>query len=116
MVNEGMCISCGKTLTGRQTMYCSLKCKRKFRARRYRMKIKAKIVEYFGGKCSSCGYDKCMDALEVHHLDPDIKECSMKQIYSMSWKRILLELKKCIMLCSNCHKEEHYKIRGGEVV
>lgn len=27
-------------------------------------------IEYKGGKCESCGYDKCPDVLEFHHLDP----------------------------------------------
>jgi len=34
-----------------------------------RFKIKVKAVEYKGGKCNSCGYSKCLDALHFHHRD-----------------------------------------------
>jgi len=25
-------------------------------------------LQYKGGRCQRCGYDRCMDALEFHHL------------------------------------------------
>ena len=35
---------------------------------RYRqLKMKQKAIDYLGGKCSVCGYDKCNDALDFHH-------------------------------------------------
>lgn len=74
--------------------------------RRYMLKEKA--VEYKGGKCSKCGYNKCIDALEFHHLDPLQKEFSIGQNgYANSWKHIQKELDKCIMVCANCHREIH---------
>lgn len=36
--------------------------------------MKEKCVEYMGGKCKICGYNKCNSALEFHHLDPNNKE------------------------------------------
>ena len=38
-----------------------------------REKIKELLVEYKGGKCEICGYDKCISALESHHLNPNEK-------------------------------------------
>jgi len=71
-----------------------------------RKKIKA--VNYFGGKCQKCGYDKCVDALEFHHIDKDQKEERPSYIIThWSWERVLPELEKCILVCSNCHKEIH---------
>jgi 5-methylcytosine-specific restriction endonuclease McrA len=68
---------------------------------------KVKAVEYKGGSCSKCGYDKYIGALEFHHLDPTVKEFVWKELRQMSWDKVLNELDKCVMLCSNCHKEEH---------
>ena len=34
----------------------------------------AKIKEVRGGKCIRCGYNKCLKALEFHHLDPSKKD------------------------------------------
>lgn len=31
-------------------------------------------IEYKGGKCSICGYDRCKGALEFHHMDPNEKD------------------------------------------
>lgn len=74
---------------------------------------KLKQVEYMGGRCQKCGYDKCMDALEFHHLDPAVKEeqpSRLKQVTDEArWKK---ELDKCILLCSNCHRETHSELRG----
>lgn len=75
------------------------------RRRRYRLKEKA--VEYKGGKCEICGYDKCIDALEFHHKNPDEKDFGISSGETRSWGKIKKELDKCIMLCANCHREIH---------
>ena len=51
-------------------------CKTCYNARRVNNIQDNKViqVEYKGGCCQNCGYDKCIDALEFHHLDPTIKE------------------------------------------
>ena len=69
---------------------------------------KRKVVELFGGKCSKCGYNKNLAALQFHHLDPTQKEYSFSQLKLYKWEIVIKELKKCIMLCSNCHAEEHW--------
>ena len=75
------------------------------RRRRYRLKEKA--VEYKGGKCEICGYDKCIDALEFHHKNPEEKDFGISSGETKSWEKIKKELDKCIMLCANCHREIH---------
>ncbi len=72
----------------------------------WRKKAKVKLVEYKGGKCEECGYNKCIDALEFHHLNPNEKDFS---IAGKSWslERLKREADKCILVCSNCHKEIH---------
>lgn len=70
--------------------------------------LKMRAVEYKGGKCEKCGYDKCISALEFHHLDPSEKEFTITQGYIKSWEKTKIELDKCILVCSNCHREIHY--------
>jgi hypothetical protein len=65
-------------------------------------------IEYKGGKCESCGYDKCPDVLEFHHLDPSKKDASWNKMRLWGEKRLLTELDKCAILCSNCHRETHF--------
>lgn len=80
------------------------------RGREYRARVKAKALDFLGKKCSNCGYDKCLGALDFHHLDPSEKEFSIHRALSnhWGWDRVETELKKCIILCANCHREVHY--------
>ncbi len=71
-------------------------------------------VEYKGGKCERCGYDRCMEALEFHHLDPIHKDFNISSKgYTRSWKKVQSELDKCVMLCANCHRETHAKLAAS---
>ena len=70
--------------------------------------FKNKCVEYKGGECIKCGYSKYNGALEFHHIDPNEKDFNISKIKSYVFSDIVKkELDKCILLCSNCHKEEH---------
>ena len=73
-------------------------------------KRKLDAIAYKGGHCESCGYDKCPEALEFHHLDPSEKEANWNKIRLWSWKKCTQELDKCALLCSNCHREEHARL------
>ncbi len=77
--------------------------------KRWRKNTKSRIIKAMGGKCQSCGYDKCDEALELHHIDPNEKEIGIGRIRAnpSSWSKIVTELRKCILLCSNCHREVH---------
>lgn len=78
-----------------------------------RNSLKLMSIEYKGGKCSICGYDKCVDALDFHHLDPSTKDERNMVRGTRSFSAIKEELDKCILLCSNCHRETHYNLRNG---
>ena len=54
--------------------------------------------------------NKCIDALEFHHINPKEKELKLGSGNTMSWKEYKMEAMKCILVCSNCHKEIHSKI------
>ncbi len=50
----------------------------------HRKEVKRRIIYVLGGKCQCCGYDKCEEALEVHHLNPDEKELTFSSSYNQS--------------------------------
>jgi len=73
-----------------------------------RKKLRTMAVEYKGGKCELCGYNKCAQALDFHHLDPKLKDFGISMDgLTRAWSRVKKELDKCIMLCANCHREVH---------
>ena len=69
-------------------------------------KRKLKAVEYKGGKCKICGYDKNISALEFHHLNPNEKDFTISGT-KCGWNDLQKELDKCIMICANCHRAIH---------
>jgi hypothetical protein len=68
---------------------------------------KRQAIELMGGECCNCGYKKNMAALHFHHLDPTEKDCSWTKMRLKSWDKAVVELKKCVLICANCHAEEH---------
>jgi 5-methylcytosine-specific restriction endonuclease McrA len=75
---------------------------------RRRKELRHKAIAYKGGKCQRCGYDRCLEALEFHHLDSSRKEFGISSRgYTRSWREIREELEKCMLLCANCHREVH---------
>lgn len=75
----------------------------------WRKRTKIKLVDYKGGCCSICGYNKSINALQFHHLDPTKKDFQISG-KSLSFERLKLEVDKCILVCANCHLEIHEKI------
>lgn len=73
----------------------------------YRKRLKNRMIEAFGGKCGICAYDRCIAALEFHHLDPREKDFAFGRMWSRSWTKIENELMKCVLLCAICHREYH---------
>lgn len=72
-------------------------------------KLKMDAVAYKGGCCNVCKYDKCINALEFHHIDPSQKDFTISQVKSYKFDdKLKKELDKCTLLCSNCHRETHF--------
>lgn len=98
----------GKTETGKLKVKprCG-SCVQKYERRIFR----AKLIEAIGGqenlKCVRCGYNKCEAALEFHHIDPKTKDRVVSLMKNYSFERLKTEIKKCILLCANCHRELH---------
>lgn len=80
----------------------------------WRQRTKEKIVLYKGGCCEKCGYDKCIRALEFHHLDPLQKDFNISG-KMCAFEKIKKEVDKCILVCSNCHKEIHDDIEKNKI-
>lgn len=74
------------------------------------------MVDAFGGKCICCGYDKCNSALEFHHINPEEKDFSFGAAMASpkAWSSLVVELRKCVLLCSNCHREVHAGLKEIE--
>lgn len=75
-----------------------------------RKKVRAMAIAYKGGKCQRCGYSKCDEALEFHHVKGEKKFGISQKGYTRSWVKVRAELDKCKMLCANCHREIHAKL------
>lgn len=116
---EGTCEQCSAPTRGGR-LFCSDICRRRGSAvhRRvrtltnaeavvnYRRSVKARAVAAMGGKCCACGYGRSIRAMHFHHMDPTHKDFHIsRQI--RAWQRVLQELAKCILVCSNCHCEIH---------
>ena len=128
----GKCIICNGVLNGNRKKFCSTSCSNRYsnigkyemykdkyefyntnsyarQVEKYRYR-KFKLIELRGNKgCESCGYIKNIGALDLHHIDPKTKmfQLDSKRLANKSWKSILEEFDKCIILCSNCHREHH---------
>jgi 5-methylcytosine-specific restriction endonuclease McrA len=80
-----------------------------------RQSRKHKLVELAGGRCVECGYNRCVGALTFHHLVSAKKRFPISMAYGWSMDKVKRELKKCALLCSNCHHEIHAGLRKLKV-
>jgi DNA-binding transcriptional ArsR family regulator len=77
---------------------------------RRRKEIKRILVAEAGGACVICGYERSVQALQFHHLDPAQKSFSLAAGgLTRSLQRARAEAAKCVLLCANCHAE----VEGG---
>jgi hypothetical protein len=83
------------------------------RVKEWRHRSKERMVEAMGGKCQCCGYDTCKEGLAFHHIDPTQKELAFGSLRAnpKTWTTVVEELKKCILVCHNCHSEIHAGVK-----
>ena len=81
-------------------------CQKRNEARRA---VKAWAVALLGGCCVECGYARNLASMDFHHVD-DGKEINVADVlvYFKRRERLERELRKCLLLCRNCHSEHHY--------
>jgi len=79
--------------------------------KQYHRQRKIKLILTKGGKCEDCGIEyngrnACI--FHFHHRNEIEKEFNIgNQVVNKSWERLLAEVKKCEMLCANCHEMRH---------
>lgn len=85
-------------------------CKLRHKVRNNKKAIREKLIKIKRHeKCFYCG-EEHPACLEFHHLITEQKEteiCNMLSKYTE--EEIMEEVKKCIVVCSNCHKKLHWR-------
>lgn len=122
-MKERQCIHCGefKQLSEffankRMTLGVESKCKecaKKYQRKKRREKW-SKLFNYKGAACQHCGISEYHrpEIYEFHHVDPKTKEYQIADLLMCKWERVKEEADKCLMLCANCHKTEHARMRN----
>lgn len=117
------CVTCGKNINKPKKKFCSNACKQKDHFAKIKknnpnssynqlkgyITRKMEAIIKMGGKCVKCGYNKNLSALDFHHKDPSQKlfQLDARSFANRDKKKIEEELCKCVLLCANCHREEH---------
>ena len=77
----------------------------------FKNKRKLEFCLYKGGCCTECGFkatEKTIPAFDFHHVNPSEKEYTPSDLLMSEKSKVLKELDKCILLCSNCHRILHF--------
>ena len=109
-IRHGICKECWKDV--RKESYKKNKKTTLIRNKRN----KQRNVEWYNDYKSKLKCSKCAEnhpaCLEFHHDDPNEKEFNVSELIRTTYsiERILEEIEKCTIFCSNCHKKYHYDI------
>lgn len=86
----------------------------KDKAKKYKQNTREAFNIFKAGlKCSNCGESRWW-LLDFHHLDPTEKEREVVNLVQ-SPRKLEKELQKCIVLCSNCHRDLHYREKNKSI-
>jgi hypothetical protein len=130
MLNKGMkkCSTCklvklidafaiNKTKKDGRSYYCKdcqkQKSKKHYAANKldYTLRNKRRKKLVMRKKCILCP-ESSVCCLDFHHRNPSEKKGNMSFLaQTHSWKMVLKEIEKCVILCANCHR----KIHAGEI-
>ena len=102
----GRCKACQKIMAKKHYDKNSLVYKNRQEVRRKEHQQKVQKIKELK-KCNECGDDRHY-VLDFHHKNPKDKSFGIGENLSCNFEKILGEIDKCIVLCSNCHKEFHY--------
>lgn len=74
-------------------------------------KLKDKIAllrKVKSAPCAICNNSYHYAAMDLHHRNPEEKVTKLsKGVTGLGYDRFVEEIKKCIVLCSNCHRMLH---------
>lgn len=81
----------------------------------FRRRRKENLIKVCGSQCALCGYNKVVSALEFHHIIPETKEYGISEKGAChDLEKDFAEIKKCILVCANCHREIHEELYSIE--
>jgi len=78
--------------------------------RAYARKVLIRYKLKFG--CAECGYKEHHAALHFHHLRDKKYNIAMLLGDGTKFSRVKNEVRKCIILCANCHSIHHHNERS----
>lgn len=90
------------------------KWQRRFQAHRRHLRLKERALEYKGGRCVICGYDRCPAALHFHYADSADREFFISA--SARWVDMRVALDRTTLLCANCRAEVRANWHPGHLV
>jgi hypothetical protein len=93
-------MSRGKNVRRLRCTQCMIAAQKKTRRKR-----KQTLVMMMGGQCINCKYSRCFCSLDFHHIDKATKKFAISRTNSINVQACIKEVKKCIILCKNCHAE-----------
>lgn len=107
------CNICNKDYTIKQKHGYSKQICHSCRCTIRRYKLKKQLVEYKGGQCEVCGYNKNLRNLVFHHIDPNEKEFNLSgNVATRSFDELKIEADKCKLVCHHCHNDIHDELHG----
>jgi hypothetical protein len=72
---------------------------------RRRTRMRDLLIAEAGGACAICGFAGHPAALQFHHTSPEHKSFTIRNGDTRSLERMRAEVRKCILLCANCHAQ-----------
>ena len=62
--------------------------------------------------CELCGFCGHPAALQFDHINPEEKSFMLNRAHDYPWDKVFDEIKKCRVLCANCHSIHTYNQNG----
>lgn len=84
-----------------------------------RFRLKNWMINYKGGECADCNVKNLdISCYDFHHLDPSQKDFALSRLNSarISKEKVVKELDKCVLLCSNCHRVKHSNYKSEKML
>lgn len=69
-----------------------------------------RVGDYFNNECYICGLESTdTEIYDCHHVKPDEKLYDIASLFNKDWESVVvIELEKCVYLCSICHRRFHH--------
>ena len=106
------CYTANHYLTNKDVYIERGKKSRKSLAKKCKDSIRRKMLLFLSDKsCVDCGESDPV-LLEFDHTNPDEKEFDVSDVSRWSWKRTIIEMRKCEIRCVKCHRKKTARENG----